>query len=100
MKIFFIILIALFVFFQYQLWFSGNGYIRGWHLGTQLSKEKKVTTALKDRNLKLAAEVTDLKQGHDAIEESARDQLGMVKKNETFYRIVPMTQNNLPPSHK
>jgi cell division protein FtsB len=94
MKIFFIILAILLAFFQYQLWFSSNGYFRAWHLREELAKEKKMSAELTARNAALQAEVQDLKQGHDAIEESARQQLGMIKKNETFYRVVPTTNNN------
>jgi cell division protein FtsB len=94
MKIFFIILVIVLVFFQYQLWFSGNGYFRAWHLKEELAKEKKVSAELQVRNQALQAEVQDLKQGRDVVEESARQQLGMIKKNETFYRIVPTTHNN------
>ncbi len=44
--------------------------------------------ALKERNDSLAAEVLDLKQGLDAIEERARSEMGMIKKDETFYQLV------------
>ena len=96
MKIFFIILIAVLVFFQYQLWFGGNGYLRAWHLKEELAKEKKISSELIARNARLEAEVQDLKKGYEVIEESARHQLGMIKKNEVFYRIVPTTHNNPP----
>ena len=52
---------------------------------TQVEQEKE---SLKERNLSLAAEVHDLKQGYDAIEERARSEMGMIKEGETFYRIV------------
>jgi cell division protein FtsB len=94
MKILLAILIALLLLLQYQLWFSSSGYLRAWHLRQALSKEQKTTQELTDRNKILEAEIQDLKQGHDAIEELARNQLGMVKKDETFYRIVPSTKNN------
>jgi cell division protein FtsB len=47
-----------------------------------------VNTSLSERNQQLHAEVLDLKQGIDAIEERARHDLGMVKPNETFYQLV------------
>lgn len=40
------------------------------------------------RNQSLAAEVLDLKQGMEAIEERARSEMGMIKQNETFYQII------------
>jgi cell division protein FtsB len=44
--------------------------------------------ALADRNRGLAAEVQDLRAGYTAIEERARAELGMVKKDETFFHVV------------
>ena len=43
---------------------------------------------LKARNEQMFAEVNDLQQGFQAIEERARSHLGMVKPNEYFYRII------------
>jgi len=47
--------------------------------------------ALAERNLSLAAEVMDLKEGMEVIEERARSELGMIRKDETFYRIITRT---------
>ena len=46
-------------------------------------------TRLGDRNRTLAAEVRDLKDGRQAIEERARTDLGMIEANETFFQVVP-----------
>ena len=43
---------------------------------------------LRERNQALEAEVQDLKQGLGAIEERAREELGMIKEGETFYQII------------
>ncbi len=43
---------------------------------------------LSERNQSLAAEVLDLKQGMEAIEERARSEMGMIKNNETYYQII------------
>ena len=58
------------------------------HLQNKISKVEQEKESLKERNLSLAAEVHDLKQGYDAIEERARSEMGMIKEGETFYRIV------------
>lgn len=54
-----------------------------------INQQQQANANLILRNDSLAAEVTDLKQGNEAIAELARDDLGMVKQGETFYQIVP-----------
>ncbi|MBM2830878.1 MAG: septum formation initiator [Gammaproteobacteria bacterium] len=43
---------------------------------------------LQERNQSLAAEVHDLKNGYEAIEERARSEMGMIKNDETFYQVI------------
>jgi cell division protein FtsB len=50
--------------------------------------QQSVNAELSKRNAEMFAEIDDLKQGLDAIEERARHELGMVKEGETFYRII------------
>ena len=54
----------------------------------QDAAQKVENAQLKERNQTLAAEVADLKQGYEAIEERARYDLGMIKEGETFYQVV------------
>ena len=54
----------------------------------EIEKVKSENESLKERNLSLTAEVFNLKQGHEAIEEIARSEMGMVKDGETFYQII------------
>ena len=56
--------------------------------GARVEAQKAANAQLKTRNDKLSAEVEDLKQGSEAIEERARSELGLVKPGETFYRVV------------
>ena len=81
-------LITMLVLLQYRLWI-GNGSLTEVH---HLQREKESITqeneSLKERNDSLAAEVMDLKHGLDAIEERARSEMGMIKKDETFYQLV------------
>ena len=88
MKLTTAIFILLLVLLQYHLWI-GNGSLTEVHrLQQQISQLKKENANIKERNLSLAAEVLDLKQGHEAIEERARSEMGMIKFDETFYQII------------
>jgi len=87
-RIFVIVLILLLALLQYRLWF-GEGSVRSIvKLKHQVAKQQAVNKKLAQRNKVLSAEVLDLKSGHLAVEERARNELGMVKKGETFYQIV------------
>lgn len=81
-------LLILLVLLQIRLW-HGNGSVPDvWSLeeikAAQIAENEKLT----ERNLSLEAEVMDLKQGMEAIEERARSEMGMVGSGETFYIIV------------
>ncbi len=81
------ILIVLLLIFQAQLW-MGRGSIPSvrdmqQRLDEQLAKNTKAQTA----NDQLAAEVRDLKEGLEMVEEKARSELGMVKPNEIFIQV-------------
>ena len=58
------------------------------HLEKQISQIEQENQKLEERNLGLTAEVYDLKQGQEAIEERARSEMGMIKYDETFYQII------------
>ena len=80
-------LIALIGLLQYPLWLGKGGWLKVWEYDRQLQQQKDVTRKLEIRNAGLDAEVRDLKQGYDAIEERARFELGMVRQDETFVQI-------------
>jgi cell division protein FtsB len=88
MKILAGILGALIVLIQYPLWLGKGGWMRVWQLEQDLQKQKNGNAGLEVRNGGLAAEVTDLKTGTEAIEERARYELGMVRSDEVFFQIV------------
>jgi len=81
-----IILGALIVLIQYPLWLGKGGWLRAWDVDRQVSAEKAKNVQLESRNAHLAAEVRDLKTGTEAIEERAREELGLVRPDETFYQ--------------
>lgn len=57
-------------------------------MNNEIQVQQQVNEKLKIRNDEMFAEIDDLRQGLDAIEERARHELGMVKEGETFYRII------------
>lgn len=80
-------LLALIVLLQYPLWLGKGGWLKVWEYDRQLTEQKEATSKLEIRNAGLDAEVRDLKQGYEAIEERARFELGMVKQGETFIQL-------------
>lgn len=88
MKILSVILVVLIVALQYTLWIGSGDMTNVWQLKRQLAEQQAENDKLKERNDILLAEIKDLKQGHSAIEERARNELGMVKQNETFYQVI------------
>lgn len=80
-------LVALIVLLQYPLWLGKGGWLRVWDVDRQLQQQKEGNAKLEVRNAGLDAEVRDLKQGYDAIEERARFELGMIKQDEVFVQI-------------
>jgi cell division protein FtsB len=81
-------LVVLIVALQYPLWFGKGGWTRVRDLERSLALQNDSNARLKARNDALDAEVRDLKEGNDAIEERARLELGMIKRDETFYQVV------------
>ena len=88
MKNLLLLLVLLLVYLQYQLWFGDGSLQDVWELRQDVELQRHENIELRERNAALEAEVTDLQQGLDAIEEHAREDLGMVKKGETFYQVV------------
>lgn len=80
--------VLLLVLLQYRLWFGNGSMTEVHHLEKQISQMEEKNQQLKERNLSLTAEVLDLKQGQEAIEERARSEMGMIKYDETFYQII------------
>jgi cell division protein FtsB len=82
------VLAALIVLIQVPLWLGKGGWLRVWEVDRQLEAQRTRNAELQARNRSLEAEVLDLKQGVDALEERARYELGMIKSNEVFFQIV------------
>lgn len=81
-------LLALLGVLQYQLWFAAGGIVPTYHLQRAIQQQLVVNKQFTARNDQLTAEIQDLKTGNEAVEEHARNDLGMVKPGETFYQII------------
>ena len=91
MRILTIVFAALIVLLQYPLWLGKGGWLRVWEIDRQVAAQKNGNDKLRVRNDALDAEVRDLKQGYDAIEERARYELGMIKQDEIFFHVLEKT---------
>jgi cell division protein FtsB len=102
MRILLGVLLALLIGLQGTWWF-GKGGLRDVHkLQAQIAQQQRELEVLQTRNNKLAAEVMDLKQGLDAVEEIARSEMGMIKENEIFYQLIepkPPASSPQAPNH-
>jgi cell division protein FtsB len=83
-----LVLVLLIAAIQSPLWFGKGGWSRVWELDSQIEAQRETNIKLAVRNAALDAEVKDLKQGYDAIEERARSELGMVKPDEIFFQLL------------
>ena len=80
-------LITLLVILHAQLWFGRGSIPNVAHLHDQLDEQNKKNQEALLANNRLSAEVRDLKEGLEMVEERARMELGMVKSNEIFVQI-------------
>lgn len=84
-----LVLLTLLGLLQYRLWFGKNSipdYVNREH---EVQMQAQQNANLAQRNALLKADINDLKIGLEAIEERARNELGLIKRGETFYRILP-----------
>ncbi|ARD39307.1 cell division protein FtsB [Edwardsiella ictaluri] len=84
-----LLLVVLLGWLQYSLWVGKNGVHDYMRVKQDVATQQANNAKLKSRNDQLFAEIDDLNGGQEAIEERARNELGMIKPGETFYRLVP-----------
>jgi cell division protein FtsB len=83
-----LVVATLVVWLQWDLWTGRGGIPDVDRLEQRVAAQRTENAALLARNRALAADVEDLKRGREAIEERARDELGMVASDEVFYQVV------------
>ncbi len=96
------VLIAIVLLLQYLLWIAGDGVRQTYSLRVSIQAQTEENAELTERNQALEADIKDLKNGLTAIEERARTEMGMIRPDETFYRILeqplpnPATESSKP----
>jgi len=83
-----ILLLTILVYLQYAFWYGKNNIFDYQQNRNAVDVMQVENAKLKLRNEQMFAEISDLYDGSDAIEERARSHLGMIKPDEHFYRIV------------
>ncbi len=83
------LLIVLLIIVHAQLWIGRGSLPSVNEMQRRLSEQAALNTKAEADNTRLAAEVKDLREGLEMVEEKAREELGMVKPNEIFVQVTP-----------
>lgn len=94
MRILLVILVFALVMLQAKLWLGEGGYRDVQRLRERVAEQDRENAVLRERNEQLRAEVEDLREGLDAVEERARSELGMIQEDEEFYLVVPSPEGD------
>ncbi len=87
MRILALVFALLILALQYPMWLGKGGWLQVRELDRQGEAQRQANAELKARNAALDADVRDLKQGYEAIEERARSELGMIRQDEVFFQL-------------
>lgn len=98
MRLLTLILVAFILLLQYPLWLGKGSWLKVWEVDRQFRQQKEINRTLQARNSAMDAEVRDLKQGLDAIEERARSELGMIKQDEIFFQVLANPKSGSAPA--
>ena len=82
-----LVFVSLIVVLQYPMWLGKGGWLQVRELDRQVEAQRQANAELKARNAALDADVRDLKQGYEVIEERARSELGMIRHDEVFFQL-------------
>lgn len=91
-----LLLLVLLGWLQYSLWLGKNGVHDLVRVESDVTAQQGSNAKLKARNDQLFAEIDDLNGGQEAIEERSRNELGMIKPGESFFRLVPDQSKRRP----
>jgi cell division protein FtsB len=94
LQLIFGVLLVVLLVLQYRLW-VGEGSLAGvMQLKRQMAMQSAELADLRERNATLQAEVDDLRQGLEAIEARARTELGLIRPGETYFQLLPATEDS------
>jgi cell division protein FtsB len=82
------ILTVMLVALQYRLWVGESSVAHNATLQQKIDQQRAENQRLRERNKALAIEIQALKSGTEAVEERAREEMGLIKKDETFFMII------------
>jgi cell division protein FtsB len=88
------VLLIFFVGLQYRLWWGEGSFAQAKKLERDIKQQQAENDRMRERNRILDVEVQDLKLGADSVEERARNDIGMIKKDETFFMIPAKKKND------
>ena len=88
MRILTLLLVIVLGLLQYRLWLGQHSIADYFRLQEELRTQQASNLELEKRNKMLQADVADLQQGLDSIEERARNELGLIKQDEVFFRLI------------
>ncbi|MCE2596221.1 cell division protein FtsB [Motilimonas cestriensis] len=89
MRFFTLLLCISLALLQYHLWRGKNGLADYTRLSAEVAQQEIDNDILRKRNQRMFADIADLKQGTESVEERARNELGLIKEGEMFFRILP-----------
>lgn len=88
MKVLWSVMVVLIVLLQIRLWSGEGSYAQVWSLSETIAEQRQENAKLAARNERLYAEVRNLRDEQGAIEERARKNLGLIRRDETFFLVV------------
>ncbi len=87
-RLLFVVLLVMLLVLQYRLWVGQGSLAEVFRLQQQIENQQQQLLQMKERNVRLRAEVESLKTGLEAVEARARSDLGMIREGETFYQVI------------
>ncbi|MEY8206074.1 MAG: septum formation initiator family protein [Bermanella sp.] len=87
--------VVIFIWLMYQLWMDDTGILANLSMSAQIENQQEINAASAARNQVLIEEIEAVKSGMGAIEAKARKELGMVKKDETYFLLVDKRADEL-----
>ncbi|HLV48702.1 MAG TPA: cell division protein FtsB [Aliidiomarina sp.] len=95
MRLLTLCMLGIVILLQYRIWFGQNGVSEYRQLNNEVERQTASNITLKQRNQLIYADIRDLREVGEAVDERARNELGMVKADETFFRLIEKDDHSL-----